>query len=529
MKMRSLPGGLLLVLIGLVAGWGIARLSAPQPGGEGPNQVLATVGGNKITREDAERMAPEKFLSLQRQRQELTEQSLQQAIRVKLVEVEAAAKGMGPDQLAKQEVYENVPEASEEEVASIYRQSGATTPRSQTDPQIRSMLKRRAQNKRYEEFLVELRARHQVEERLEPLRFEVRDDGFPAKGAADAPVTIVEFSDFQCPYCKELLGPIQQVLEAYGDKVRYVYRHFPLANIHPAAPKAAEASLCANEQGKFWEMHDVMFEDQGGLGLSQLKEKARTLNLDGPRFDECLDSGKYASEVAQDREEGRQVGVTGTPGLFINGRFLGGEKSAEGIAELILDELRRMGQPIEPRRLNPIRIAVEAEGFPARGPADAPVTIVEFADFQCPFCRQILGPLEQVIKTYGDRVRLVYRQFPIAAIHSEAQKAAEASLCASAQGKFWEMHDAMFADPRALGVPSLKKMARTLGMNPARFDTCLDKGEFASQVSLDLAAGRAVGVTGTPAMFINGRFLSGFQRFETLSAIVEDELSRVAK
>lgn len=529
MTMRSWPGAFLLLLLGLVGGWAIARLTPSPQGGDGPNQVLASVGGNDITRSDVEKMAPDRFLGLQRQKEELTEQSLEQAIRVKLVEVEAAARGIAPAQLAKDEVYNKIPQPTEAEIEAIYRQAGTALPRAQAQAQIESMLKKKAQNKRYEEFLTELRQKYPVKERLEPVRAELSSGDYPSKGPKDAPVSIVEYSDFQCPFCQQLRGTLAQVVEAYGDVVRVEYRQFPLKSIHPHAQVAAEASLCANEQGRFWELHDAMFDNPNALATEKLKARARELGIDGPKFDDCLDSKKYAQQVATDLEEGRKLGVAGTPAVFINGRFMGNDNSAEDIAEVILDEMRRAGRPIEARRLNPIRVKVAADGYPAKGPADAPVTIVEFADFQCPYCKQILGPLEEVMKNYGDRVRLVYRQFPIAALHSEAEKAAEASLCAAEQGKFWELHDAMFGDPRVLQVPNLKKMARSLGVEGAKFDSCLDSGKYQGEVARDLETGRSLGVDGTPALFINGRFLSGFQRYETLVAIIEDELANLPK
>lgn len=528
MSKRILPAAGLL-LLGALGGWLASSLTGKQPDGERPTDVLALVGGAEVTRADAEQMAPEGFLALDRQRQDLTEQSLQQAIRVELVKVEAAARGVIPDQLAREEIYTKNTEPTAEEIEAVYRQSGTSAPREQALGQIRTLLKRQKQNQRYEEFLVELRKKHEVKELLQPLRMKVATGIGPSKGAKDAPVTIVEFSDFQCPFCQQLQGPLGQVLETYGDVVRLEYRQFPLASIHPNAPKAAEASLCANDQGRFWELHDAMFADPSALSPDQLKARARSLSIDGARFDECLDSNKYAKQVAADLEEGKKLGMIGTPGLFVNGRFMGDNRTAEDIAKIVLDELRLAGRPLEARRINPIRITVSADGFPSKGPAGAPVTIVEFADFQCPYCRQMVKPLEQVIKTYGDSVRLVYRQFPIASIHPEAQKAAEASLCASAQGKFWEMHDAMYDDPQSLDVPNLRKTARSLGLNGAKFDTCLDSEQFASQIRLDLETGRSVGVTGTPGLFINGRFLHGFQRFESLAAIIEDELARKPK
>jgi predicted DsbA family dithiol-disulfide isomerase len=180
------------------------------------------------------------------------------------------------------------------------------------------------------------------------------------------------------------------------------------------------------------------------------------------------------------------------------------------------------------RLLEPPRIDVAHEGFPAKGPQDAPVTIVEFSDFECPYCSRVLPTLEQVVANYEDSVRVVFRQFPLNSIHARAQKAAEASLCADDQGKFWEMHDAMFARQKELAVPNLKEMAAELSLDAEDFASCLDGSKYAEQVAADLEAGQAAGVSGTPAMFINGRFVNGAVPYEALAAIVDEELRRAS-
>jgi protein-disulfide isomerase len=176
--------------------------------------------------------------------------------------------------------------------------------------------------------------------------------------------------------------------------------------------------------------------------------------------------------------------------------------------------------------LGPYRVDLELADHPTVGPAEAPVTIVEFSDFECPFCRRTQPVLDQIEETYGDRIRMVYRQFPLNDIHPRAQKAAEASLCANDQGEFWPMHDALFAEPIELEVASLKFKATELGLDVPAFNECLDSGRHAGRVRTDLRAGMAAGVTGTPTIYINGRPVSGAQEFATYSAIIEDELSR---
>jgi protein-disulfide isomerase len=162
------------------------------------------------------------------------------------------------------------------------------------------------------------------------------------RGAANAPVTIVEFSDFECPYCGGLFPTLKEVEKNYKDQVRIVYRQFPLTQIHPNAQKAAEASLCANEQDKFWQMHDAMFGDQAALGVDALKQKAAKLSLDTEKFNACLDGSKFAPAIRADIAEGSRLGVSGTPAFFVNGRFYSGNQPYEEIKKVIEDELQRI-------------------------------------------------------------------------------------------------------------------------------------------------------------------------------------------
>ena len=171
---------------------------------------------------------------------------------------------------------------------------------------------------------------------------QVSADDDPALGPPDAPVLIVEFSDFQCSFCArfatETLG---QILDTYGDQVRFVYRDFPLTSIHPHAQKAAEATQCAHEQGKYWEYSDLLFQNQQALDVDSLKGYAQQLGLDTDVFNECLDSGQYASEIQKDLTEGQSYGVTGTPTFFINGRLLRGAKPFSAFQAMIEEELAK--------------------------------------------------------------------------------------------------------------------------------------------------------------------------------------------
>ncbi len=169
-------------------------------------------------------------------------------------------------------------------------------------------------------------------------RIEVSADDDPSIGSENASVTIVEFSDFQCPFCARAVPTVKQILKEYDGKVKIVYRDFPLG-FHENAQKAAEASECADEQGKFWEYHDLLFENQGNLDAVSLKKYAKDLKLNTSEFDACLDSGKYAAEVQKDASDGQSYGVSGTPAFFINGRLVSGAQPFENFKKIIDEEL----------------------------------------------------------------------------------------------------------------------------------------------------------------------------------------------
>ncbi len=288
-------------------------------------------------------------LDAQRSRDEALQTILRDLVYARLRTMEAARLGISAEALAARfdEAAEPVTEA---EVRAFHRDRGITEPLEQIGPQIRSYLERQAVEGARAAAYAELERRYAVAYLLEPLRIEVAADGFPAHGPADAPVTVVEFSDFECPYCARLASVLDEVKRHYGDTVRVVYRHYPLTGIHPNAWKAAEASLCAHQQGRFWEFHDLLFADQGALGAADLKAKAERLDLDAESFGECLDSGRHYDAVLADVRAGDAVGVSGTPALFVNGRFVGGAVPFATLAELIEDELRRAAQAAKAKK-----------------------------------------------------------------------------------------------------------------------------------------------------------------------------------
>lgn len=204
--------------------------------------------------------------------------------------------------------------------------------------------------------------------------------------------------------------------------------------------------------------------------------------------------------------------------------FIGSNRIAQARAQLV-DELKAKHGNVRVL-LDAPRLDVGVASYNAsKGPADAPITIIEFSDYQCPFCARVNPTLDQIMKEYAGKVRIVFRDFPLPS-HSEAPKAAEAAYCAGEQGKYWEMHDRMFANQQALGVPALKQYAVALALDTAKFDACLDSGKFASNVESDLEAGRELGVNSTPMLFINGRPVAGAQPFEYFKGVIDEELAR---
>jgi protein-disulfide isomerase len=308
---------------------------------ESGGKVLAIVAGEEITEAEVEEVVAAQLLKVDRERHQILERGVSQMVATRLLEKEAEAQGLSVAELLDKEVNSKVQPPTDEEVDAFYQENQAQIrqPKEQVSVQIHQYLVQQRSQETRMELLDELEGKYGSETFIEPLRLEVAADGFPSMGPADAPVTIVEFSDFQCPYCSRVLPTLEKVSKEYGDKVRIVFRQFPLLNIHPQAQKAAEASLCAFDQEKFWEMHDAMFADQKGLSVDQLKAKAVALGLDPATFDDCLDSNKYADQVEEDLRAGSQVGVTGTPAVFINGQFLSGAQPFESFAAIIDKEL----------------------------------------------------------------------------------------------------------------------------------------------------------------------------------------------
>jgi predicted DsbA family dithiol-disulfide isomerase len=314
---------------------------------------LATVDGVPITETQARMEGAGALESLElqilkqkavteRNEHEILEKSLDRIIEEKLLRAEAEKQNISKEQLLDKEVQQKIKEPTDEEVDTFYTENKQRINRTKEEsvPLIKRFLKQQQENDLRQELFEKLEKEHRVVRLIEPMRYNMAAEGRPSKGPASAPVLLVLFSDFQCPYCKQFNETVKQVLKHYGDKVHMVFRQFPLTEIHPNARKAAEASLCADGQGHFWEFHDLLFQTQSSLKVEDLKGKAAKLGLDTAAFDTCLDSARFGSRVYEDMRAGMAAGVEGTPALFVNGRFLYGSRPYEEIASIIDEELK---------------------------------------------------------------------------------------------------------------------------------------------------------------------------------------------
>jgi predicted DsbA family dithiol-disulfide isomerase len=304
--------------------------------------ALAIVAGTPIEASRVDDLVRAQLMDLRAREHQLRSQAIDALVTQALLEKEAAARGMTPEALHKAEV-EDKAVVADADAKSYYDANKArfgTTSEADAIKQIKAGLSQQRQTERRAAFSRELRKKYEVKVLLEPYRVPVEVGKAPVRGNPKAPVTVVEFSDFQCPYCVRARPTVNRVRETYGDKVRWVFRHFPL-DFHAQAQKAGEAAACAEEQGRFWEMHDLLWTNTAKLQVADLKAHATTLGLDAARFGQCLDSGRHAGLVEADLQAGQGYGVSGTPAFFVNGRPLVGAQPFDAFAQVIDDELER--------------------------------------------------------------------------------------------------------------------------------------------------------------------------------------------
>jgi protein-disulfide isomerase len=336
LKLLSLPAFLVFCFVASSACSSASSGSSSKKDPAPATGVAAMIDGQPITQAQLDERAA-------RQIYDIRQQTLEEMLTDQLLEKEAKAQGTTKEALLDKEVKSKVADPTQAEIDQVWEANKARMPgktKEQVAPDITNWLKGQKAPALQQAFLQSLRTKYKVQVLLEAPRITVAVDDDPAKGPANAPVTIVEFSDFQCPFCGRAEATVKQVLDNYKDKVRFVYRDFPLG-MHPYAPKAAEAAECAHEQGKFWEYHDALYADQSKLSVPDLEATADKLGLKTDTFKTCLESGKYTSEVNKDMADAQKAGVNSTPSFFINGIAVIGAQGYQAFADIIDRELSK--------------------------------------------------------------------------------------------------------------------------------------------------------------------------------------------
>ena len=308
--------------------------------------VIAEVGGESVDIADFERFAGKDYFRQREAHYQFQQQTLDGYVNALLLTKEAKRRHVAVETLLEQEVYSKIIPTSDGEISAFYQANktrlGVELPTIRG--QIREHLKNQKTATQKALYLKSLRDNSKVISYLkapEPYRANLITVGAPFQGAENAPVIIVKFEDFQCPFCKQAQPAFTDILNRYNGKVRLVHKDLPLDSIHPTARQASEAARCADDQGKFWGLHDKLYEHAPKHAIDDLRSYAKEVGLNQSSFEQCLSSGKYKAAVQKDVSEGAQLGITGTPTFFVNGREMSGAQSVEAIAQIIDEELAR--------------------------------------------------------------------------------------------------------------------------------------------------------------------------------------------
>ena len=380
-------------------------------------------------------------------------------------------------------------------------------------------------------------------------KVQVQDDD-PVKGPKDALVTIVVFSDFQCPFCKRVEDTLKQVSDTYKDDVRFVWKDNPLP-FHPRAkPSATLARLAYKQKGDkgFWDAHDQLFASNPKLEDDDLKGIAEKVGVSWDEVKKDIDGNKFADKFDASIDLASDLQARGTPHFFINGVRLSGAQpfenfkksideqlakakavQARGVARgKVYDEIMKEGkEPPPPEKKD---IAAPDNTDPAKGGQNAKVVIQEFSDFQCPFCKRVEPTVQAIEKEYGNKIKIVWRHMPLP-FHKNAPMAAEAASEVFAQkgaAAFWTFHDKVFGadgdDTARTDRANLEKIAQDMGIDMTKFKDALDNNTHKAKIDADAELGNKAGINGTPAFVINGYYISGAQPEATFKKLINRAL-----
>jgi protein-disulfide isomerase len=389
----------------------------------------------------------------------------------------------------------------------------------------------------------------------------------PAAGKRDAPVTIVIYSDFQCPFCSRVEPTLDQVRSTYGsDKVRTIWKNNPLPfhqNAKPAA-EAAQGVFAMAGNDAFWKFHDTAFKNQGSLSQDSYEKWAKDAGVkDAAAYKAGLDGHKWADKVDKDLNDGKAAGVQGTPAFFVNGVFINGAQPFDSFKKVIDQELQKAQAKIaagtpksriyvemtkENKKNQPAAKAEDEEdkedtksvfripvgSSPVLGGPTALVTIIEFSDFQCPFCSRVEPTLKGLRDKYGDKLRLVWKNEPLP-FHPAAEPAAQAAMEVRAEKGdkgFWDAHDKFFANQPGLmngsnaNIDSIVKIASETGASADKLKKAISDHTHKKEIDADSDLGEDFQANGTPHFFVNGRRLVGAQPQEKFEKIIDEEVKK---
>jgi len=388
----------------------------------------------------------------------------------------------------------------------------------------------------------------------------------PQWGKPNAPVTVVEISDFECPFCGRVVPTLKQIKETYGpDKVRFVFKHSPLPFHKDARPAADAAATVMGLGGSdaFWKWHDEAFANQRSLTPENFQKWATDAGIDGAKFKSALDAKKFTSKVDDDLAFAKKVGANGTPAFRINGVSVSGAQPFDKFKEVIDAQLGE-AQKLVASGVKPSDVYVQltnknfsappdngndqkkpqqkneeeddksvwkvpvASDDPIRGNKDALVTIIEYSDFQCPFCKRVEDTLKQVMTTYGNDVRIVWKDNPLP-FHPRAKPAATLARYAyktKGEKTFWDVHDALYESQPKLEDDDLKGIAEKFGVSWDGAKKAIDNNTFGDRIDASVDQASDFQARGTPHFFINGVRLSGAQPFEKFKATIDEQLAK---
>lgn len=330
---RALPliAGLILLVL---------ACSQQEPVEAAEPEIVATVNGEPISDEDLN--IEGELVRLEQEAYKIRQEAIDRTVGMKLLEKEANENGVSVSELLEEFVDSHVADVTPEEVERFYAQnkSRIRKPLEEVRDDLTAAIKQSRVKQARDDYVAQLRKSADVNVLIEPPRLPVDLENAHRRGPADAPVTLVEFSDFQCPFCKRVQPTLRQVFDEYEGKMNWVFKDLPLTQIHPAAQRAAEAARCAGDQGKFWEYRDGLFQAKR-VSDEIHPEMVKELGLDAEAFEACLDSGKHRAVVQAARSEAQSLGISGTPAFIINGILLSGAQPKEEFVKIIEAELAR--------------------------------------------------------------------------------------------------------------------------------------------------------------------------------------------